>query len=296
MSLPIQHIQGKEKQMPVVKELFLQAHQPTSIRLTCQLPKQYVSHYVFNRHPTLQENEDVCSSCSRFLPCSCKLRQSGPWRLQEGFYKGKCNVDVEKIVSNIITPLVGQKPWITPALLRMQFHDCFVKGCDASILLDGSSSEKTAPPNLSVRGYDVIDLVKAAIEKMCPGVSKEGGGHTVGVTHCSLFKDRLYNFNNTGRPDPTMQLSLAFFLRLRCPQSSTVDNTVNLDQEEFFKLIKHWRSSADQRHSEHSSLAPNDYFLTKFQQAMVKLGAVEVLTDAQGEIRKYAEPLIFNHQ
>ena len=47
--------------------------------------------------------------------------------LQEGFYKGKCNVDVEKIVSNIITPLVGQKPWITPALLRMQFHDCFVK-------------------------------------------------------------------------------------------------------------------------------------------------------------------------
>ena len=47
--------------------------------------------------------------------------------LQEGFYKGKCNVDVEKIVSGIITPLVGQKPWITPALLRMQFHDCFVK-------------------------------------------------------------------------------------------------------------------------------------------------------------------------
>ena len=46
--------------------------------------------------------------------------------LQEGFYEGKCNVDVEKIVSNIITPLVGQEPWITPALLRMQFHDCFV--------------------------------------------------------------------------------------------------------------------------------------------------------------------------
>lgn len=46
--------------------------------------------------------------------------------LQEGFYKGKCKVDVEKIVSDIITPLVGKKPSITPALLRMQFHDCFV--------------------------------------------------------------------------------------------------------------------------------------------------------------------------
>lgn len=44
------------------------------------------------------------------------------------------------------------------------------KGCDASILLDGSSSEKTAPPNLSVRGYDVIDAVKDQVEKFCPGV------------------------------------------------------------------------------------------------------------------------------
>lgn len=44
------------------------------------------------------------------------------------------------------------------------------KGCDASILLDGPSSEKTAPPNLSVRGYDIIDKAKAALEKACPGV------------------------------------------------------------------------------------------------------------------------------
>lgn len=44
------------------------------------------------------------------------------------------------------------------------------KGCDASILLDGSSSEKTAIPNLSVRGYDIIDQAKAALEKGCPGV------------------------------------------------------------------------------------------------------------------------------
>lgn len=46
----------------------------------------------------------------------------------------------------------------------------YQKGCDASILLDGSSSEKTAIPNLSVRGYDIIDEAKAALEKACPGV------------------------------------------------------------------------------------------------------------------------------
>lgn len=44
------------------------------------------------------------------------------------------------------------------------------KGCDASILLDGPNTEKTSPPNLSVRGYDVIDAAKAAVENVCPGV------------------------------------------------------------------------------------------------------------------------------
>ena len=45
-----------------------------------------------------------------------------------------------------------------------------MKGCDASLLLDGSDSEKLAPPNLSVRGYDLIDDVKLAVESVCPGV------------------------------------------------------------------------------------------------------------------------------
>lgn len=50
-----------------------------------------------------------------------------------------------------------------------------VQGCDASILLDDVPgtivSEKTAIPNAnSVRGYDVINNIKAAVESSCPGV------------------------------------------------------------------------------------------------------------------------------
>lgn len=45
-----------------------------------------------------------------------------------------------------------------------------LKGCDASILLNGLSSEKTAGPNLSVRGYKLIDDLKAIAEAQCPGV------------------------------------------------------------------------------------------------------------------------------
>ena len=47
------------------------------------------------------------------------------------------------------------------------------QGCDASILLDSTTNnqaEKAAIPNLSLGGFDVIDEVKAELEKTCPGV------------------------------------------------------------------------------------------------------------------------------
>ncbi|CAL5387015.1 unnamed protein product [Camellia sinensis] len=56
------------------------------------------------------------------------------------------------------------------------------------------------------------------------------GGHTVGVAHCSLFEDRLYNFQNSGKPDPIMNLVLLEILKSRCPQNATVDNTADLDE------------------------------------------------------------------
>ncbi|KAJ9554793.1 hypothetical protein OSB04_009407 [Centaurea solstitialis] len=292
--------------------------------------------------------------------------------LQSGFYNGKCgNSDVEDIVRRVVISKFFNDRTITPALLRLQFHDCFVNGCDASILLDGTNTEKTASPNLSVRGYDVIDAAKAAVERVCPGivscadiiviatrdvVSLSGGGkynvqtgrrdgavsiaqnalslpspstsvssaiqafankgltatdmiyllggHTVGIAHCSLFKDRLYNFNNTGKPDPTMDFSLLISLRRTCPQSATVDRTANLDQnifssqvvdKSFYSQIMRGRGvlQFDQQlaldslsKSTVAAIAGSSDFTTRFGQAMVKLGAVQVLTNTQGEIRK----------
>lgn len=46
----------------------------------------------------------------------------------------------------------------------------YVQGCDASLLLNGTDSEKTATPNLSTEGYEVIDNIKTALEKACPRV------------------------------------------------------------------------------------------------------------------------------
>lgn len=47
--------------------------------------------------------------------------------LQVGFYKGKCrSVDVEAIVGGVVALRFIRDRTITAALLRMQFHDCFV--------------------------------------------------------------------------------------------------------------------------------------------------------------------------
>lgn len=49
-----------------------------------------------------------------------------------------------------------------------------MQGCDGSVLLDDTptfTGEKTAVPNnSSVRGFDVIDNIKAQVEGICPQV------------------------------------------------------------------------------------------------------------------------------
>jgi len=47
------------------------------------------------------------------------------------------------------------------------------QGCDGSVLLDDTrnfTGEKTALPNLnSIRGFEVVDEIKAAVDKACKG-------------------------------------------------------------------------------------------------------------------------------
>ncbi|KAH7447203.1 hypothetical protein KP509_01G096800 [Ceratopteris richardii] len=86
-----------------------------------------------------------------------------------GYYDLTCP-NAEKIVTEVVTDAFQRNPTIAPALLRLLFHDCFVQGCDASILLDNPGGEKTAPPNQSLRGFEVIDDAKQALEAACPGI------------------------------------------------------------------------------------------------------------------------------
>ncbi|CAN1771881.1 Cationic peroxidase 1 [Linum perenne] len=89
-------------------------------------------------------------------------------------YDSTCPLAVSKI-REIVNEAIRNETRMGASLLRLHFHDCFVNGCDGSVLLDDVApsfiGEKTAPPNdNSLRGYEVIDKIKAAVESLCPGV------------------------------------------------------------------------------------------------------------------------------
>lgn len=47
------------------------------------------------------------------------------------------------------------------------------------------------------------------------------GAHSIGVIHCKFFQDRLYNFNGTNEPDPTLDIEFLNVLRSRCSNDNT---------------------------------------------------------------------------
>ncbi|CAH2077920.1 unnamed protein product [Thlaspi arvense] len=299
----------------------------------------------------------------------CFLVPSALAQLRFGFYGRSCP-RAESIVRNVVNNRFRRDRSITAALLRMQFHDCFVRGCDASLLIDprpGRPSEKSTGPNASVRGYEIIDEAKRQLEIACPrtvscadivtlatrdsvalaggpsfsvptgrrdglrsspndvnlpgptipvgasiqlfaaqGMNADdmvtliGGGHSVGVAHCSLFQDRL--------ADPAMESTLKARLRNTC--RSPNDPSVFLDQRTpfivdnaIFGEIRRQRGilRIDQNMGLDGSTrgivsryaSSNNLFRQRFAQAMVKMGRIRVLTGRSGEIRRNCR--VFNN-
>ncbi|CAI9770750.1 unnamed protein product [Fraxinus pennsylvanica] len=94
-------------------------------------------------------------------------------QLSTNFYDKTCP-KVLSTVKSVVQSAVAKEKRMGASLLRLHFHDCFVQGCDASVLLDDTSSftgEQTAGPNKnSLRGFNVVDNIKSKVEAVCPGV------------------------------------------------------------------------------------------------------------------------------
>ncbi|EFJ22137.1 hypothetical protein SELMODRAFT_106106 [Selaginella moellendorffii] len=88
------------------------------------------------------------------------------------FYANSCP-RVEAVVANAIRSATFFDSTLPPKLLRLMFHDCFIEGCDGSILVDSTANhtaEKEDESNKTVDGYAAIDSAKSALEFFCPGV------------------------------------------------------------------------------------------------------------------------------
>ncbi|CAE6258176.1 unnamed protein product [Arabidopsis arenosa] len=215
-------------------------------------------------------------------------------RPRTGYYGSAC-WNVESIVRSVVESNYLANPANAPGILRMHFHDCFVQGCDASVLLAGPNSERTAIPNLSLRGFNVIEEAKTQLEIACPRtvscadilalaardfVHLAGGpwwpvplgrldgrvslasnvilpgptdsvavqklrfaeknlntqdlvvlaaGHTIGTAGCVVFRDRFFNYDNTGSPDPTIAPSFVPQIQAQCPLNGDPATRVVLD-------------------------------------------------------------------
>ncbi|KAJ0085860.1 hypothetical protein Patl1_08005 [Pistacia atlantica] len=230
------------------------------------------------------------------------------------FYKKSCP-KVESIVRKQLKKVFKDDIGQAAGLLRLHFHDCFVQGCDASVLLDGSASgpsEQDAPPNLSLRAraFEIIDDLRALVHKevwkscflrrccrhcssrfSCPAPSSNtsvlltslatknfdatdivalSGGHTIGISHCNSFTDRLYPTQ-----DPTMDKTFANDLKETCPAKDT-NNTVVLDIRSPGRLRQQVLRGPDE---------PSGAIHFGSGLSMLKMGQLSVLTGKQGEIR-----------
>ncbi|KAJ8467781.1 hypothetical protein OPV22_030333 [Ensete ventricosum] len=291
--------------------------------------------------------------------------------LKVGFYSYSCP-KAEEIIQEELHKALQEDKGIGSDLLRMHFHDCFVRGCDGSLFIDSTkdnAAEKDGKPNETVEdeAFEIIDKVKERLEAECKGtvscadmlaflardsvahyggvhypvpagrrdgrisrandtidlppptftlgnltklfVSKGlsrddmvalSGAHTIGIAHCEAFSDRLYNFSQTAKADPSLDPKYAAQLRSECPPKS--DNEVNMDPPSpltfdssyYHNLLvnrglftsdqtlmsKHGTSTLVKRFARKPAL-----FKKKFAAAMVKMGSIGVLTGVQGEVR-----------
>ncbi|KAK4492772.1 hypothetical protein RD792_000092 [Penstemon davidsonii] len=244
------------------------------------------------------------------LTISCNAQS-----LKIGFYEKTCP-NVEAIVKQTTNTIFSKAPTLAAAILRMHFHDCFVRGCDGSILLNATGNgqaEKNAIPNLSLRGFGSIDRVKSVVEKKCPGVVSCADILALAARDAVSFERRtvpasptyrLYNFTGRGDSDPLLDSEYVPRLMSKCrPGDQTTlaemdPGSFKTFDEDYYTLVAKRRGlfTSDsallddnvtrayvRRHAVSSQRLK---FFEDFAVSMVKMGNIEVLTGSNGEIRR----------
>ncbi|XP_011037954.1 PREDICTED: peroxidase E5-like [Populus euphratica] len=298
-------------------------------------------------------------------------------QLTPTFYDQTCP-NVSSIIRDVITETLVSDPRIGASLIRLHFHDCFVNGCDGSLLLDNTDtivSEKEAGGNNnSARGFEVVDRMKALLESACPATvscadiltiaaeesvvlaggpywtvplgrrdsttaSRDAanaflpapfftldqlresftnvslnnntdlvalsGAHTFGRAKCSTFDFRLFDFNGTGAPDPSLDPTLLADLQELCPQGGNGSVITDLDlttpddfDSKYYSNLQGNQGLLQTDQELFSTPGADDVielvnafsanetaFFESFVESMIRMGNLSPLTGSEGEIR-----------
>ena len=89
-------------------------------------------------------------------------------QLRRNYYAGVCP-DVESIVRDAVARKYRETFITVGATLHLFFHDCFVEGCDASVVVastPNNTAEKDHPVNLGLAGdgFDTVLRARAAVD------------------------------------------------------------------------------------------------------------------------------------
>ncbi|OAE32329.1 hypothetical protein AXG93_2801s1020 [Marchantia polymorpha subsp. ruderalis] len=176
--------------------------------------------------------------------------------LSESFYDTSCP-QAASIVDAFVTKYLQKDRNFAGAFNRLQFHDCWVEGCDGSVLLNStatSQAEREAHVNFGLRDTDpAMDKEFSVLLKtLCPQGNRT---NTIFIDSTANHFDRLYYKNVLGG------------------RGVFITDSALITDPGSKKVVRSFakRSST---------------FFSEFADAMVKMGNLGVLTGTQGEIRR----------
>ncbi|XP_076891915.1 peroxidase 11-like [Bidens hawaiensis] len=144
----------------------------------------------------------IILSC--FIICCLKCLHATDEPLSLDYYRSSCP-NVEAIVRKEMECAVLSDLRNAAFILRLHFHDCFVQGCDGSVLLDDTytlQGEKNAPTNSNaLKGFEIIDRIKNKLESECPNTVSCADALTIAARDATVLVGGPYWDVPLGRKD-----------------------------------------------------------------------------------------------
>ncbi|KAK6938322.1 Exostosin, GT47 domain [Dillenia turbinata] len=250
--------------------------------------------------------------------------------LEVGFYSQTCP-NAESIVSTVVQEAFSTEQSVAAKLLRLHFHDCFVEGCDGSILIDsGDDQEKNALGHQGLEGFNSngpsyeVSTGRSSIQLLRSKFQKKGltdkdlvllsAAHTIGTTACFFMQERLYEFPPHGGSDPSINPAFLPDLKSMCPKGGNSERlpldpgSERIFDDHILRNIKNglgvmqsdarlFNDSVTKRIIDAyvgiANIGSKALFNRDFAAAVVKMGLIGVKSGSDGEIRPWCWGSLF---